>query len=554
VTQDPPAKSLRGQTLSGVKWMSLTRLVAELSALISSILLARLVGPAEFGRTAVAMFLSMLAAAVAQQGVGSFLVSHNAPTRSHLRAASLASLVAGVVGTALMAAFAVTLAPAIFGGRIAYFVALASPVWLLTGLAAVPVAQLQRRLSFGRIGLVQASASVVGAAVAVLLAVYGLQGESLIIGALAGTGASAAVAWAFCRPAQPRWQRREMGEIARYGVPVFGSSVLYAGVRNIDYVLLAAFIGPFQVGLYMRAFVLGSDYQSKISQVLLSVAFPVLSRAKDFEEMRWMRARMIRVHATILLPLLFGLIAVAPEFVPWMYGERWAGAASLTQILAIGGMIAAVGTGTSPLLMATGHPRALFVYSLVAFVAYTIAVLVSIPFGVTAVCVAVVVVRLITFVALQRLIVERWVGIPVLETVRDDVIPAVAGGVPLLVVTMAGLRLCLDAGLPVFLAMALPFAAGLAVYVGILRAFFPAIWLDVRTLTRRLAVPTALRSAMSRIVSRVRPQPAEPASAEQSTADHAATTQQASAARATPEQATSTEEAAADETLPSPHR
>jgi len=51
----------------------------------------------------------------------------------------------------------------------------------------------------------------------------------------------------------------------------------------------------------------------------------------------------------------------------------------------------------------------------------------------------------------------------------------VAGGVPLLVITMAGLRLCLDAGLPLVLAMGLPFAAGLAVYVGILRAFFPAI-------------------------------------------------------------------------------
>ena len=63
-------------------------------------------------------------------------------------------------------------------------------------------------------------------------------------------------------------------------------------------------------------------------------------------------------------------------------------------------------------------------------------------------------------------------------------------------------------------------------------------------------MPTALRSALTRVVSRVRPQPAEPASAEQSTADHAATTHKASAARATPEQATSTEEAAADESLP----
>ena len=109
-----------------------------------------------------------------------------------------------------------------------------------------------------------------------------------------------------------------------------------------------------------------------------------------------MRARMIRVHTTILFPLLFGLIAVAPEFVPWMYGERWTGAAGLTQILAVGGMVAAVGTGTGALLMATGHTRACSGATASAFVAYAIAVLAAVPFGVTAVCVAVVGVRLIT--------------------------------------------------------------------------------------------------------------------------------------------------------------
>ena len=213
----------------------------------------------------------------------------------------------------------------------------------------------------------------------------------------------------------------------------------------------------------MRAFTLGTDYQGKISEILLSVAFPVLARAKDLDELRRVRARMIRVHTTILFPLLFGLIAVAPEFVPWMYGERWTGAASLTQILAVGGMVSAVGTGTSAVLLAAGRPRALFGYNGVAFVGYAIAVLGAVPFGVTAVCVAVVG-RAADHVRRPPVgRVERIVGIPVLETVRDDVIPALTGGLPQLAVTMLGMRLCLDASLPVIVAMALPGVLGLAV-------------------------------------------------------------------------------------------
>jgi O-antigen/teichoic acid export membrane protein len=258
----------------------------------------------------------------------------------------------------------------------------------------------------------------------------------------------------------------------------------------VDYVLLAAFIPAFQVGLYMRAFTLGSDYQSKISQILLSVAFPVLSRARDRDEVRRLRERMIRVHVSVLFPLLFGLIAVAPEFVPWMYGEPWADAGHLTQILALGGMIAAVGTGTGPLLMATGHTQALFVYNVVGFAMYTSAVLLSVSFGVTAVCVAVVTSRLLGFVALQYLIVERRVGIPILETARDDVVPAFAAGLPQLVLTWVLLHLGLDVGLPVAAAILFAGVIGLVLNAVIIRWFFPTTWADLRMLADKL-VPRA---------------------------------------------------------------
>jgi O-antigen/teichoic acid export membrane protein len=501
---EPPTTSLRQRTLSGVRWMSLTRVIAELGGFVSSIVLARLVAPSEWGHTAVAVFFAMVAQSVSQQGVGSFLVSHKTPTRAHFRAAMFVALAGGAIGTVLTLGFALTLAPPIFGARTADFVALGSPVWLLGGLAAVPIAQLQRSLSFGRLGLIEASASIVSPAAAIVLAIGGLQGESMIIGGLVAAAVTAALGWTLARPTAPRWHAAETREIVRYGGPASGSSVLYAATRNIDYLLLAAFIPAFQVGLYMRAFALGSDYQSKISQILLNIAFPVLSRARDLGEARRLRARMVRVHATVLFPLLFGLIAIAPEFVPWMYGQRWAGAASLTQILALGGMVAAVGTGTGPLLMATGHPRLLLVYNLVAFVAYTIAVVVAVPFGVTAVCVAVVAVRWATFVAMQYFIVERRVGIPILETVRDDVIPAVTGGLPLLAVTALGLRLCLDAGLPTAVAMALPGIAGLALYVVILRVRFPATWADVRMLAHGFLPSTTPRRVARRVASTLR--------------------------------------------------
>ena len=124
---EPAGMGLHEKTISGVRSMSAARLVGEATAFASSVALARLVSPAEFGRTALPIFFGVLALAVAQLGTGSFLVSHKAPTRKHMEAASAASLAAGVIGTVLVLVFAATLAPVWFGERAAYFAALSRP-------------------------------------------------------------------------------------------------------------------------------------------------------------------------------------------------------------------------------------------------------------------------------------------------------------------------------------------------------------------------------------------------------------------------------------------
>ena len=309
---DPPARTLGEQTVSGVRSMGLTRVVAESAGLISSIVLARLVSPAEFGRTAAAVFVAGLALAIPQ--AGRRLVPRRAAgadARSHFQAAAFTALAAGAVGTVLTLLFALTLAPRIFGDRIAFFAVLASPTWLLASVTAVPIAQLQRQLGFARLGIIQASASVIGPAVAIVLALAGLDGEAIVIGAVVAVAVTAVLGVRPLSPAEAGVaSRAEAREIVNFGAPTSASSILSTAIRNVDNVLLAAFVPAFQVGLYMRAFTLGSDYQSKISQILLSVAFPVLSRARTVTSCDWVRARMIRVHTTILFPLLFGLIAV----------------------------------------------------------------------------------------------------------------------------------------------------------------------------------------------------------------------------------------------------
>jgi O-antigen/teichoic acid export membrane protein len=453
-------------------------------AFASSIVLARLVAPAEFGATVVAMFAAALGQSVAVQGVGSFLVQGAPPSLEQSRAAVLLCLLIGVAGTLVVAAFALLVAPALFGDREAELTLLASPVVLLSSLSAVPTAQLQRRLDFRRLAVVEAGMSVAGPFVAVALAAAGLEAEAIVAGLLATAATAALLAGVYSRPARPAWHPRAMRQIARYGGPAAGSSVLYAMLRNVDYVILAARLPAAQVGYYLRGFQLGSEYQAKISGILLRVAFPVLSRSRDLDEVRRIRARIIRVHAAVLFPLLFGLIALAPVFVPLVYGDAWEPAVPLTQVLAVAGLVAVLGTGTGPLLLATGHPRALFRYNLAALAAYVAGVLIAVPHGLLAVCWTVAGVTAASFLVLQYAVVERVVGIPLAETLRDAM-PALVAGLALLGTGALGVDL-LDGAVADVVVLLVAGLAGLAVYVVALRALFPSTWSDLSVLAGSL--------------------------------------------------------------------
>lgn len=443
-------------------------------------MLARLIAPAEFGVTVVAVFAAAVGQSLAVQGIGSFLVQHGEPSPGHHGAAVFLCVLVGLAGSLAIAALALAVVPSLFGEREADLTLLAAPVMLLSSLGAVPMARLQRRLDFRRLAIVEAGMSFAGPLGAVALAVAGVDAEALVGGLLVSAAVGTLLAAWYARPARPRWLPAEMREIAGFGMPAAGSSMLYVVQRNVDYVILAARLPAAQVGFYLRGFQLGSEYQSKISGILLRVAFPVLSRSRDLDEVRRIRARIIRVHAAALFPLLFGLIALAPVFVPLAYGDAWQPAAELTQVLAVAGLVSVLGTGTGPLLLATGHPRALFRYNLSAVVAYVAAVLIAVPHGLLTVCWAVAAVTAVSFLVLQYAVVEKVVGIPLAETLRDA-IPALVCGLALLATAWAGVHL-LDDAWPDLAVLLVAGTAASAVYALALRLLFPSTWRDLTLL------------------------------------------------------------------------
>ena len=468
---------LKSVTLRGLRWTVIARPTTELILLGSMVVLARLISPSEFGRYAVAAIVGDLAL-IPLAGVGAALVQRPAVGREHLQAGFALGLLTGLGLVAITLVAATAIVVPIFGERTAELVRLSTPLCMVIAATTVPSAILQRRLAFRRLSVIDVTNSSVRASASIAMALAGLGGESLVLGMLAGGLASSALIWVWAPPPFPRFPKEPTRELWNFGLPASLAAISWIGFRNCDYAIVGARLGALQAGLYFRAYTLGVEYQKKVSQVMTTVGFPMLSRTQNTSEMSELRSQMVRLLSLVLFPLLVLLAIVAPVLVPWLFGSVWAPAVVPTQILAVGGAATLVIDTTGAVLMAAGRPTALLVYGCAHFATYALAVFLVSPLGLVAVAVAAAVVHTL-FLVIAYILMLRGSARIALRSLWHDVAPAIVSCSAVAAMAYPASLALSAARAPAVAYLAGVFATAAAAYFIALRAWFPA---SLRTL------------------------------------------------------------------------
>lgn len=481
--------TLRERAIVSARWVMLGRVVCEVASFAALIALARLLTPAEVGDAAVAMVVFALAGGFLAGSFGTPLVKAEELRDEQIEVAHLLSLVSGVVLVLLCLLAALALVP-VLGERPSEMIALASPCFIFSALSAVPLALRSRHLDFRRIMVIEMAASLAGSAAAVTLAAFGVGSAAMVLGSVATSLVAAALALPRGGARRPRWHRAEARELLAFGLPTSASALFFTAVRNVDYAIVSARLSAAQVGFYYRAYTLAVDYQLKLSNVVVRVLFPVLSRTQDPAAFRAARGRIVRLHTVVLFPLLAVLLVTAPVLVPWLYGPVWEPAVVPAQILVGAGVATTIGTGIGPVMLAAGRPRALLINNVISFACFAVVVYICSGYGLIETCVGVVVYRLVALCVSQYILGERLLGIPLAQTLVRDPGPALVSAAALLAVAFP--MSALLGGAPAPVSVIGTAAVGLGAYLLVLRGVFPGAWADVR-LVLAGAVPRRLR-------------------------------------------------------------
>jgi lipopolysaccharide exporter len=473
--------------------VSVARVAGESVSVAAAVVLAHLVPPAQFGHVAVTVVISELALALANEGAGSALVQRKIITRAHVEATAMLALIGGAVmtlATLLVVPFVTT---PVFGEETTRLFQLLSPAFIITALGIVPLALLERQLDFRRISIIETVTALVGALASVALAIAGLEAEAYVLGLVAGLIVWAVLLLAFGPTVLPRWRPKEMREITRFALPAGLAGTAVVGYGNVDYLVLGATLSPAQVGYYYRAYTLGVQYERKISAIITRLAFPVYSRTESLDHMRAVRSRVIRINAAVILPFLALFIALAPQLVPWLFGERWEPAVLPAQILAVAGMARMINNGTPPLMLGAGRPGALLAFNLSRFAVLGAAVVVAAPYGLTAVCITVAAFQVATVALSYALMLSRLVGVT-LRQLAEEIWPAIASSAVVLAAAFPATSFLSNGGLPRPMVVLLVSLLAAPLYLLALRLVSPAAWADLALLARRVLLPRRRRA------------------------------------------------------------
>ena len=393
----PIISELKITAIRGGIWTVGTAMIVQPLGILTTILLARLLGPVAFGSIALAMVLVQLCYLLVNLGMGQALVQTSIDQRRAAFQSFAVTILSGSLLCLFQAVFAEPLAIFLGNVTIAPILRWMSLMIFLEALTTVPFALMRKELMFGRVNLAILISELSYVFVAPILALIGMGVWSLVIGQLIRMVVKAILVWSFCQSlcwlVPKTWNWGELRQLLKYGLQSTANGLISYFHSNWDNWMVARLLGTIQLGYYSQAYRFSSRTLPNLSNTLSNlVLFPSYVQIQDDRE-RIERGYMksLSVIFLIMVPVALGMIVLAPEVVQVLLGEKWIPMIPVLRIFSVLILTRPISAGVYSLFMALGVPGHNVKAGLVLVVVMVPMVFALIGYGIAGVATAVVI-------------------------------------------------------------------------------------------------------------------------------------------------------------------
>ena len=368
---------------AGIIYSSLSRYALKVIALVSTVLIARLLSPGEIGTFAIASSLVMLLAEVRLLGASVYLVREEFLTDDKIKSA---------YGLTIIMCWGLGILIILSSGWLANFFSLPELELILIILASsfvfvpyisIPDAILSRNYQFKEITVVRVVPAFLQVFVTIGLIYQGYSYYSLALGYFFSMLFQMVLSLYFTRKIKVYMPRFEgLKVIVRLGVYSSLANIFRRSQFTASDLVIGKMGSPIQVGIFSR----GMGFVDFISQSLIDginpVVLPYLSEIKrqglDIAQ-AYQRASVLLI--SLLWPVMAVAVVASLPAIRLLFGEQWDAAAPIASILALWICVKSVHGFSSYALLAAGHEKSMLIKDGLVFISLFPALILTFPIG-----------------------------------------------------------------------------------------------------------------------------------------------------------------------------
>ena len=341
--------------MRGAMWMVLFKLMDRSLGFVSTLILVRLLSPADFGIVAMGLTFVFMAEVLGSFGFDIALIQHKDPSDEHYHTAWTCNVLLGGVTTIVLLALALP---------VSKFYGQPEVLWVLVGLAFGPLfaglenigtVKFRRDLQFRKEFTFRASRRLIAFAVTLPLAFWLRNYWALVAGILISRLGGTALSY-FAQDFRPRFCLTKARELFRFSKwLLFNGIAFFIRDRSTDF-FVGRLYGPAALGIYNISYEVSNMPTVELSASINRALLPSFAKIDNNSELRATYENAMSVLALVALPAAAGIFAVAPFLVPVALGPKWLESTALIEVLAFNGALLLFQSSICSVVTARGFP------------------------------------------------------------------------------------------------------------------------------------------------------------------------------------------------------
>lgn len=358
---------MKDKLFIGVFWLGAAKVIVNFLALISTIVLARLLTPEDFGLVAIVLAVLAIIESVTDLSLASALIHIKSPSEEHFHTAWSLNVTRAVFLCILFCLSANLIAHYYHDLRLVNIMYIISTSILVSGFTNPKLVVLTKSLVFWQEFAVTVSQKLAAVIVSIAFAFKFKSYWALVAGIVTSQFVGVMVSYLIIQY-KPRLTYLHVKDIWSFSIWLTLGKIVNTLNWKFDQLLIGSHLGNKALGFYSVGDNLAAMPTREAIQPLESTLFPGFSNiADDKPRLRNAYVKAQTLITAVALPLGVGFALVAYPLILLLMGEKWLPAVQVIQVISCVYVLQTIGSQVHPLAMAVGRTKTLFYRDLFNF-------------------------------------------------------------------------------------------------------------------------------------------------------------------------------------------